>query len=85
VTESLAAMVREKLDTGLLPHDQPRKLWAGDGTGKTCTACERPILSSQREYEVQYDDDRPDIRFHAACHGAWEAERRRRDYLLPSE
>jgi hypothetical protein len=82
VPKSLAEMVRERLDAGILPFDIPVKLWAGMGSGQPCTACEQPILKAQVEYELQYDaaDDHAPIRLHAGCHGLWEAERRRRGY-----
>jgi hypothetical protein len=71
-------MIRSKLDAGTLPHDAPAKLWAGLGTGQQCTICEEPIENSQAEYEPQYDDDRPTMRLHAACHALWNEERQRR-------
>jgi len=33
-------MVRDKIDDGTLPRDAPLKLWAGNGSGKPCTACD---------------------------------------------
>lgn len=81
--KSLAEMVRDKLDVGTLPVDDPVKMWSGRGTGLPCTACEQAILRVQIEYEPQYDDGRPLIRLHIGCHGLWEAERQRRGYLPP--
>ncbi|PYO19610.1 MAG: hypothetical protein DMD85_18030 [Candidatus Rokuibacteriota bacterium] len=77
---SLAMMVSKKVEAGTLPTEAPVKLWAGNGRGEPCTACEQPILKSQAEYEPQYDGRAP-IRLHVGCHGLWEAERRRRGYL----
>jgi hypothetical protein len=76
-TTSVAEMIRKKLDAGTLPHDSPAKLWAGIGSGKCCTACEQPILESEPEYEPQYDDGHPVLRFHARCHSVWDEERQR--------
>jgi len=81
MSKSLAEIVRDKVDSGVLPLDAPVKLWAGLGSGQRCSVCEQPILAAQAEYEPQYDDGRAVIRFHAGCHGLWEAERRRRGYL----
>jgi hypothetical protein len=81
VVKSVADIIREKLDAGMLPVNSPVKLWAGEGTGRICAACDEPILKSQVEYEPQYNDGAV-IRFHAGCHGLWEAERCRRGYLL---
>ena len=79
--KSLADIVRDKIDAGVLPLDEPVKLWAGLGSGRACTACELLILQAQAEYEPQYDDGRAAVLFHAGCHGLWEAERRRRGHL----
>jgi len=77
VAKTLAEFVHEKLDAGTLPRDEPVKLWAGRGTGKPCTACEKAILPSQTEYEIEYYDGSPEIRLHVECHGLWETERPR--------
>ena len=77
--KSLAALVREKVDAGVLPLDTPMKIWICLGNGRLCAVCGRAILFT--EYEPQYNDSRAAIRFHAGCHGLWEAERRRRGDL----
>ena len=77
--KSLAEIVREKIDSGILPRDQPVKLLAHEGHGEPCTACEQPIFASQIEREPQYEGRGP-IRLHVGCHGVWEEERRRRGY-----
>jgi hypothetical protein len=77
VPNGLAEIVRKKLDAGVLPRDQPLKVWAGIGSGKRCSACETPIPHSRTEYEAEYYDARPAIRFHAGCYETWEAERSR--------
>jgi hypothetical protein len=41
---------RDKLDVGMLPRDWPIKLWAGNGSGKPCTACEHPSPPSEPKY-----------------------------------
>jgi hypothetical protein len=78
VSETPVETVREKLHAGVLPLDDPLKVWAGIGSGDACSACEKPILRAQTEYEVQYYDERPPIRLHVECYGVWEVERRRR-------
>jgi hypothetical protein len=77
----MADVVRDKLDAGTLPLNDPVKLWAGQGSGRLCALCEQPILKSQAEYEPQYDDGLPAVRFHRGCHGLWEAERQQRVHL----
>jgi len=80
VWKSLAEIVRGKVELGVLPLETPPKLWVGIGCGETCTACEKPILPAQSEYEVEYGDGRPAIRLHIGCHGLWQAELRRRGH-----
>ena len=78
MSNALTKEVRDKLDAGVLPHDDPLKLWVGGiGSGKPCTACEKPILPSQTEYEIEYYDERPAIRLRVGCHTVWEAQRKR--------
>jgi len=78
VRNTLAEIGHAKLHAGTLPSEQLLKVWFSVGTGNPCTACEQPILPLQTECEPQYYDERPPIRLHVACHGVWEAERRRR-------
>jgi len=72
-----AEVVREKLEAGTLPHDDPDRLWPRNGSGKACSACGHPILPAQTEFEPEWDDNRPIVVFHIGCLGLWQAERRR--------
>jgi hypothetical protein len=83
VLKSLAEVIREKLDAGTLPHDEPVLIWPGIGSGKACSACGHPILRAQTELVPQWNDDRPIVVFHLECHGHWHAERRLRRYQRP--
>ena len=83
-TTSIADMIRTKLDAGTLPLHAPIKLWAGIGTGEPCSGCEQPILESEPEYEPQYDDVHPAIRFHAGCHNVWDEARQQRGHERPN-
>jgi hypothetical protein len=83
VPKSIADVVRDKLDAGTLPLNDPVKLWADQGNGQLCAVCEQPILKSQVEYEPQYDDGQPAVHFHPECHGLWTSERQRRAHLPP--
>ena len=76
--KSLSAIIREKIDGGVLPVDVPVKLWIGSGSGKRCIVCGKRIPQDGTEYEPQYGDHRIVIRLDARCHRLWEAERRRR-------
>lgn len=73
----LAEVVRKKLHEGTLPSKPPLKLWPGVGRGRLCTACEKPILPSQTQYEAQYYDGQPPMFLHVRCHQLWEGERHR--------
>ena len=51
----------------------------------SCAECavqrlQTAIVPAQVKYEPQYEHDHAIFRFHAGCHGLWEAERRRRRY-----
>jgi hypothetical protein len=78
VPKSLSAIIREKIDGGVLPVDVPVKLWIGSGSGKRCIVCGKRISTNQTEYEPQYGDHRIVIRLDDRCHRLWQAERRRR-------
>ena len=69
------AMIRTKLDGGLLPHDPMASMWVGGGRGESCDGCEVAILPTQVEYEL--DVSGRTLRFHRACAALWEAGRRR--------
>ena len=77
--KSLADLVRDKLNAGALPYDEPVKVWAGHGSGQPCAVCGKPVVPAEVEYEPQYDAG-PPIRFHTECHHVWEAERHRDHY-----
>ena len=74
-------VIREKLDAGTLPHDEPVRFLPGIGSGEPCSACGHPILQAQTAFEPQWDDDRPIVVFHIGCFGLWQVERRRLGYL----
>jgi hypothetical protein len=70
----VAAVIRAKIATGLLPRDRPQKVWVGLGSDKACDGCEQPITKEQREYE--FDPlGWPTIRLHSECLGLWHVER----------
>ena len=83
MAKSLADLVREKVDAGVLPLEAPAaKVWICLGSGRLCAVCGQSILFT--EYEPLYNDHRAAIRFHAGCHGLWEAERSRRGTSPPA-
>jgi hypothetical protein len=59
-----------KISSGLLPSQPPRKSWAGFGSGQLCDVCDQPILASEIEHEVDFENY-PPHRFHATCLKIW--------------
>ena len=72
----LAAAVREKIAAGTLPRAAPKKMWVGNGNGRPCDVCGRPIAPDQIEYEPDFPDH-PPLRLHQACLDVWHQERLR--------
>jgi hypothetical protein len=73
--QTIADTIREKIGAGHLPREDYIKLWIGYGQGCICAACERPILRSQVEHEMQFADGRV-ISMHFGCVELYEAQRR---------
>jgi hypothetical protein len=63
--------ITDTLWSGMLPTDEPVKMWGGLGSGVTCDGCDAPILPSESEHEVEMPDGRT-LRFHVACRGLWQ-------------
>jgi hypothetical protein len=70
----LAANVLSKLAAGRLPNVPVSRLWVGDGMGAPCDACDRPILPTAVEYEMNTNGQRA-LRFHRNCFVTWQRER----------
>jgi len=49
----------------VLPAQAPRTIWAGQGSGETCSLCDRIIEKTEMEYEL----DAPVTR--GSCPGTW--------------
>ena len=67
-------MIRTKLDIGMLPHGPMARMSVGGGRGESCDGCERTILPTQVEYDL--DVSGRTLRFHRGCAALWEAGRR---------
>lgn len=74
---TLRRSVRQKIEDGMLPRQDPARTWAGPGLGQPCVVCEEPIARTETEYELQFAPDLRSLRFHRLCQAAWDAERRR--------
>lgn len=67
--------IRQMLETGEIPCDEPDKIWAGRGTGSHCAACGEAIAPTEVEYEVDLPPGRGStLRLHRACHDIWRQE-----------
>ena len=78
-SDEIADKVRSKLLRGILPRDEPVKVYGGHGRGEPCMACDSPIQSAQIVYELEMPDGAR-IEMHLGCHGLWLAERIRRGW-----
>lgn len=77
-TDSLRALVREKLQSGRLPMDHMSRFWAAPADGEVCDACDQGITKQQ--LVMQGCSDRPKdkkaLQLHITCFQMWEVERR---------
>lgn len=75
--DSLRARACERLEKGLLPSTKAARTWGGRGSGLACSLCDRPILESDPEMELEFEGTATAraLRFHLQCHSIWESER----------
>jgi hypothetical protein len=45
-------LVRDRTQRGVLPRGPARELYGGNGTGATCSGCDRVIRPDQIEFEI---------------------------------
>ena len=67
----------ERIRRRLLPAEAPQTIWAGPGTGKVCSLCDRAVDPTETEYELNAhmdDGTESTIRFHLQCHALWQLE-----------
>jgi hypothetical protein len=71
--ELLRIRARERITQGRLPRTKAVRTWGGLGVGLTCSLCDAAILSSEPEFEVQFDlsPQSVSLRFHRQCHSIW--------------
>jgi len=67
--EEASRRITDKLWRRILPSEEAVK-GSGVGSGLKCDGCDRPILPSEPELEVEMSDSRT-LRFHVACGGLW--------------
>jgi hypothetical protein len=73
----LRAKARDRIECGLLPRTKAARTWGGRGSGLACSLCDAPILDSEPEMELEYEEASPNavLRFHLQCQSIWEVER----------
>jgi hypothetical protein len=52
---------------------RPPRMWAGHGSGATCSVCARSIQQQDIEYEVELPpgSERRSLHFHFSCYQGW--------------
>jgi hypothetical protein len=87
--DALRDMARERIEQARLPKNKPSRMWGGRGSGKTCSLCDKPILDTEHEMELEYERDpsQPVVRFHLQCQAVWDEVRQARSspWTLVSE
>jgi hypothetical protein len=78
--DALRDTARERIEQARLPKTKPSRMWGGHGSGQTCSLCDRPILASEPEMELEYEGDASSsvVRFHLQCQSVWDEVRQAR-------
>lgn len=70
---TLRLRVRQLVETGEVPCEEPGTTWAGRGTGTHCAACGKPITPAEVEFEAELPSGAT-LRLHRLCHDVWREE-----------
>jgi len=70
---TLRHRVRQLVETGEVPCEEPGKTWAGRGNGTHCAACGEPIMPNEVEFEAELSSGAT-LRLHRLCHDVWREE-----------
>jgi peptide methionine sulfoxide reductase MsrB len=73
--QTLRRQARERIQQGLLTAEEPLRTWAGPAGEYACAFCDRPVVRSETEFELEFHG-RPAFRFHSTCHAIWQLEGR---------
>ena len=78
--DTLRDTARERIEQARLPRNKPSRMWGGRGSGQTCSLCDKPILDSEPEMELEFDGEAsaPVVRFHLQCQTVWDEVRQAR-------
>ena len=72
-SEEIRRRIRDMLETGAIPCNEPDKVWAGPGNGSHCAACTAAISPAEVEFEIDLSSGAV-LRLHPACHAIWREE-----------
>jgi hypothetical protein len=74
-TDRIRALILLKINTQLLPLEEPTRLWAGAGKNEVCSVCDEPITEMQTVYEWEHAGGKIDM--HISCFELWNTVRSR--------
>ena len=70
----LHSRVLQRIEASRLPLDLSTNILAGEGAGVQCDLCDQVITADKIEYDVTDPRSGRCLRFHIACHLAWQRE-----------
>ena len=70
----IRAIIRLKLEAGLLPKAASGRVWAGPGANEVCSACDDTITRREKLYEWELDGGSK-MNMHIGCYEIWNDER----------
>ena len=72
--DALRDAARERIEQARLPGHKPVRMWGGRGSGKSCSLCDKPILETEPEMELEYEGALASstVRFHLQCQSVWD-------------
>ena len=73
--ESLRSLIRERLQSGILPGDYCTQVFGGVANGETCDACSEVIEKKQLVMECIGEHYPKTLQFHVRCFYIWDSER----------
>jgi hypothetical protein len=73
----LRDQARQAVEREKLPNRSPNRVWGGPGLGGICIICDKSIVKTDMEFELDFvtDDTTKTHHLHARCYSAWELVR----------
>ena len=82
-TLSPLRIIRERLQSGRLPHNSSPIIYGHPGAGGLCGACLKVLLKKQLVMDIPSGDHVP-VHLHANCYIVWNAERHKSEPAVRS-